>query len=366
MKKAKAGHNGLGYQHIDTITVTNHPPYKDRGAIAASAKAQWVLTDLVNMATFLESHVAGDGNKYKAPVIRSLTEHLNDRIVRGGLKKADGVRQKLADIMVIYRGVTYLKTRSGGSWDDELGANVVTETEAEVWDVLILSRVECTPFRNRGWPPYPFFERLDPAKPKGDHSFRPRLGVAGNDVVLPLQEQSATNSGRYSPDWDIPESQFTQPSSEDQPDANSSQFDASSSQFDANSSQSDPNDSQLVVTNSSSSQSHSSIPSTPSTISRKRPAAPSTAADASSKKKARAGPNDALLSVSQALNTFGENMKTATRELTDVLRTSNTNSSPERRGRALELARKETWLALTDRIRGLTRAQIVGLRSTRV
>ncbi|KAJ6469925.1 hypothetical protein C8R45DRAFT_764261, partial [Mycena sanguinolenta] len=86
-------------------------------------------------------------------------------------------------------------------------------------------------------------------------------------------------------------------------------------------------------------------------ISRKRPVDPPTTGDTSSKKRARANPNDALFSVSQALNTFGENMKAATRELTEVLRTSNTNSSPERRGRALELARKETWLGLTDRIR---------------
>ena len=98
MKKTKAGHNGLGYQHVDSITVTSHPPYKDRGTIAASAKAQWVLTDLVNMAMFLEPHVASDGDKYKAPVIRDLTDHLNDRIIRGGLKKTDGVRQKLADV----------------------------------------------------------------------------------------------------------------------------------------------------------------------------------------------------------------------------------------------------------------------------
>ncbi|KAJ7276767.1 hypothetical protein C8J57DRAFT_1223492 [Mycena rebaudengoi] len=125
------------------------------------------------MAEFLVPHVSADGNKYKAPVIRSLTDYLNDRIIVGGLKKMEGVRQKLADILVIYKGVSYLKTRSGGSWDDDLGANVITETEAEVWETLILSREECTPFRNQGWPLYPFFEKLDPAKPKGDHSFRP-------------------------------------------------------------------------------------------------------------------------------------------------------------------------------------------------
>ncbi|KAJ7108271.1 hypothetical protein C8R44DRAFT_529674, partial [Mycena epipterygia] len=167
MTKSQAGHNGIGYRHVDTITVDVHPPYLLRPEIRPGANAQWVLTDLINMATFLESHVPGDGNKYKAPVLKSLTEYLNDRVVVGGLKKLNGVKQKLSDVLVIYKGVNYLKTRSGGNWDDDFGANVITQTEAEVWESLVLSRPECSPFRNQGWPPYPFFEKLDPAKPKG-------------------------------------------------------------------------------------------------------------------------------------------------------------------------------------------------------
>ncbi|KAJ7736087.1 hypothetical protein B0H16DRAFT_1237008, partial [Mycena metata] len=56
--------------------------------------------------------------------------------------------------------------------------------------------------------------------------------------------------------------------------------------------------------------------------------------------------------MSQSLDTFGERMSTATRNLTDVLRASNTNSSPERRSRALQMINeKEGWLPLADRIR---------------
>ncbi|KAJ6554726.1 hypothetical protein B0H19DRAFT_1072080 [Mycena capillaripes] len=64
-----------GYRHIDTITIDDHPTYVPRQ----------------------ESHVAGDRNKYKGPILKELTEHLNDRIVVGGLKKLNGVKQKLAD-----------------------------------------------------------------------------------------------------------------------------------------------------------------------------------------------------------------------------------------------------------------------------
>ncbi|KAJ7503861.1 hypothetical protein B0H11DRAFT_1626976, partial [Mycena galericulata] len=106
------------------------------------ANAVWVLTDLINMATFLEPHVSGDANKYKTPVLKSLTDHLNAHIVIGGLKKFNGVKQKLSDVMAIYKGVHYLKTRSGGNWDDDFGANVITQTEAVVWESLILSRPE--------------------------------------------------------------------------------------------------------------------------------------------------------------------------------------------------------------------------------
>ncbi|KAJ7025666.1 hypothetical protein C8F04DRAFT_967459, partial [Mycena alexandri] len=140
--KPQAGLNNIGYRHVDTITVHNHPSYIPRDQVRKKANAQWVLTDLVNMATFLEPHVSGDGNKYKTPVLTSLTDYLNDRIVAGGFKKVNGVKQKLADVLAIYKGVHYLKTRSGGSWDDDFGANVITETEAEVWDALVLSRPE--------------------------------------------------------------------------------------------------------------------------------------------------------------------------------------------------------------------------------
>ncbi|KAJ7677598.1 hypothetical protein B0H17DRAFT_853785, partial [Mycena rosella] len=167
MTKSQAGHNNIGYRHVGNITVDAHPPYLAPQNIREPAKAQWVLTDLINMAHFLEPHVSGDGNKYKAPVIKSLTDYLNEQIVLGSRKTVPGVKQKLADVLVIYKGVHYLKTRSGGSWDDDFGVNVVTEMEAEVWEAIVLSRPECAPFRNKGWPPYPFFEWLDPAKPKG-------------------------------------------------------------------------------------------------------------------------------------------------------------------------------------------------------
>ncbi|KAJ7697269.1 hypothetical protein B0H17DRAFT_928592, partial [Mycena rosella] len=130
MTKSQAGHNGLGYLHVGTITVNVHPPYLLYQEICPGAKAQWVLTDLINMAKFLESHIPSDGNKYKNPVLKSLTDYLNDRIVIGRFKKLNGVKQKLAD-------GCQLKTCSGSNWDDDFSANIITQTEAEVWESLV-------------------------------------------------------------------------------------------------------------------------------------------------------------------------------------------------------------------------------------
>ncbi|KAJ7828708.1 hypothetical protein B0H13DRAFT_2373053 [Mycena leptocephala] len=176
MTKPQAGNNGIGYRHLDTITIDVHPPYLPCQEIPAGLKAQ---------VKFLEPHVSSDGNKYKPLVSKSLANQLSERIIIGGLKKLNGVKQKLSDILVIYKGVNYLKTRSSGDWDDYFGANVITQTEADVWESLILLQPKCTPFYNQGWPLYLFFEQLDPAKPKGHNLYHPCIGMVGNDVVVP-------------------------------------------------------------------------------------------------------------------------------------------------------------------------------------
>ncbi|KAK7014660.1 hypothetical protein R3P38DRAFT_3205597 [Favolaschia claudopus] len=298
MANPKAGHNGIGYRHVESLTVDSKPPYLDPETIKPNANAQWVITDIVNMAQFLESRVSGDGSKYKATDLRECVLHLNKHIVVGGLKKLDGVRTKIADIMAIYRAVTYLKTRSGGSWDDDFGANVITETEEEVWQGIILSRPDCTPFRNQGWPPCSFIEKLDPAKPKGDNSFRPRIGAVGNEAVpppphcrpLPIRRARRLGSPRKS--------------------------------------------GSLLASHS-----ESEYPIDSCTLAAQAP---------------RLGPKtaqDAFTKVTDSLNLFGNQMSSATHDLTEALRQSNNNSSPERRRAALKTVQAEKWLPLGDRLR---------------
>ncbi|KAJ7656567.1 hypothetical protein B0H17DRAFT_1146170 [Mycena rosella] len=56
MTKAPSGHSGIGYRHVDSITVDDHPPYVSPQEINPRANAQWVLIDLINMAQFLEPY----------------------------------------------------------------------------------------------------------------------------------------------------------------------------------------------------------------------------------------------------------------------------------------------------------------------
>jgi hypothetical protein len=98
----------------------------------------------------------------------------------------------------LYQAVTYLMTRSGGSWDNDLGANVMTETEEVVWEGIVASRPLCAPFKHAGWPLYTYFACLDPSKPKGDHTFRPRISEQGSGTLtLPAASQVRAHAKIY-------------------------------------------------------------------------------------------------------------------------------------------------------------------------
>ncbi|KAJ7060270.1 hypothetical protein C8F01DRAFT_932948, partial [Mycena amicta] len=76
----------------------------------------------------------------------------------------------------------------------------------------------------------------------------------------------------------------------------------------------------------------------------KRPA-PMAAASVTARKKARVSAENVLAT---SVDNFGDKMMQSTRELTDALRNSNNNSSPERRKSAFDLVHKETWLERSD------------------
>ncbi|CAK5262643.1 unnamed protein product [Mycena citricolor] len=347
MSKAPHGSKGIGYRHNDRITLTRTLPFLKPKDIREKGNAVWVLMDIVSMAEFLSEHVTGDGNKYGKKLIKELVAFLNTRIVMGGWKKVKGTDTKIADIFEIYKAVTYLKTRSGGSWDDDFGANVITQTESEIWDQLVLSRLVCAPFRNSGWLPYAIWEALDPAKPKGDNSFCLRIGVIGNDIALsrrmamqgPADLPSESDTGEQS-----------QSQSQSQPRSYSPDWDEQAMQNDNENALQGP---ELPVSESTV-QPHlepqSNVPAEPAPVT----LAPSlkkcsiAAAPTSSRKKSHH--EDRIIAVRKSLNVFREHMTAASNNVTEVLRVTNKNSSPEQRMRAFALARDKEWLPVADQI----------------
>jgi hypothetical protein len=66
--------------------------------VPEKANDVWTLLCCITLIEYLEPHVAGDGVKFKPAVINKATEHLNTKIIRGGLKKASTVGNKIKEV----------------------------------------------------------------------------------------------------------------------------------------------------------------------------------------------------------------------------------------------------------------------------
>uniref|UniRef100_A0A0W0FIX4 Myb/SANT-like domain-containing protein n=1 Tax=Moniliophthora roreri TaxID=221103 RepID=A0A0W0FIX4_MONRR len=118
----------------------------------------------------LQQRSAHDTHKFKPAVIEELTQYLNDHVVAGGLKKKGGVAKKIKDLLAIFAAVEYLRTRSGGHWDDEHGANMTTPEELQVWKSIVATKKEY--------------------KPKGDHRYSAISGTTG--IIISGQPSSSS------------------------------------------------------------------------------------------------------------------------------------------------------------------------------
>ncbi|KAK7027515.1 hypothetical protein VNI00_015148 [Paramarasmius palmivorus] len=165
MGKWKTPGRGKGYQEIPGITrETKTVTYIPHAQVSPTAACFWSILDCAKLCAFLQPYVAGTGDtkKFKKNVLVKAADHLNDRIIQGGLKKLEGVRSKIADLLTIFVAVKYLKSEpSGLHWDDERGANITTADEDQ--DAL----------------------KLQLEKAKGDHRYSAVTGVAGPNHAPP-------------------------------------------------------------------------------------------------------------------------------------------------------------------------------------
>ena len=61
----------------------------------ASGYAVWTIQDVIVLITFLQAYVPGDGHKFKPAVLVAAADHLNQHLIKGGIKKEKGVRDEL-------------------------------------------------------------------------------------------------------------------------------------------------------------------------------------------------------------------------------------------------------------------------------
>ncbi|KAJ7060280.1 hypothetical protein C8F01DRAFT_1058415 [Mycena amicta] len=409
----------VGYKPYNNITTDAHPPYLLPDNVPDS-NSVWTLICLRNMVEFLTAQpveavagkkapvagkkapVAGDAHRYKPPVIKKLVVYLNERVIYGGSKKVQGVKGKITECLGIYRAVLYLKERSGGSWSDELGANIINGVDDDSWNDICLQRPACAPFRNKGWIPFNWFESLDPAKAKGDSVYRPGIsrallpsnlsqnapnasqhapntsqnmyntssnttnGWGGNFTgspqgpMLSLPDFGARSFARAgSPEWDYQEmdDEFGAPPLP----SNSNLFDllkegfslawgvfdTPQDDYSMDGIDMDPDSSLTSTLRSSSPIPPALVPSTPVTSSTTRSTIPATSKKAKTSKLNAA---DAANNLGAALTTFGNQFEKSTSGFTDAVRVSNDQASPVRRRNAIDLVDKEDWLTLEQQM----------------
>ncbi|ESK80980.1 hypothetical protein Moror_7630 [Moniliophthora roreri MCA 2997] len=165
------GH-GLGYSECKGISRHISPVYIPRNNVSTTANVFYCIHDVIAICDFLIPHLGAvrDTHKFKPAVIEELTQYLNDHVVAGGLKKKEGVAKKIKDLLAIFAAVEYLRTCSGGHWDDERGANMTTPEELQVWKSIVATKKEY--------------------KQKRDHCYSAISGTTG--IIIPGQPSSSS------------------------------------------------------------------------------------------------------------------------------------------------------------------------------
>ncbi|ESK81188.1 hypothetical protein Moror_2279 [Moniliophthora roreri MCA 2997] len=163
---------GLSYSERKGISQHIPPVYIPHNDVSTTANVFYCIHDVIAICDFLIPHLGAvwDTHKFKPAVIEELTQYLNDHVVAGGLKKKGGVAKKIKDLLAIFAAVEYLRTRSGGHWDDEHGANMTTPEELQVWKSIVATKKEY--------------------KQKGDHRYSAISGTTG--IIISGQPSSSS------------------------------------------------------------------------------------------------------------------------------------------------------------------------------
>jgi len=156
------------------------------------SRAYWTIADEENLLDFLiEKRSEGGEGSFKPATWIAAAAKVNETKTRGGNKSKDSCRSKYQSVggqlllcflflnppqlKATYEVVRAVRSNSGWSWNDEHGANIDSDLEANEgkWDDYIAKHPAAIPFRNKGWPLLARYDDLCGHNiPKGSHVFR--------------------------------------------------------------------------------------------------------------------------------------------------------------------------------------------------
>ncbi|KAF8958635.1 hypothetical protein BDZ97DRAFT_1668203 [Flammula alnicola] len=129
-------------------------------------RAYWTTSDEENLLDFLiEMKSQGCDGGFKTVTWVGAAAKVNETKTRGLLQ---------IQLKAIYEIVRAIRSNSGWSWDDELGADIDSDRDAKEgkWNDYIEKHPDAAPFRNKGWPHLSRYDELcGHSAPKGLHVF---------------------------------------------------------------------------------------------------------------------------------------------------------------------------------------------------
>ncbi|KAI9574723.1 hypothetical protein HD554DRAFT_1983576, partial [Boletus coccyginus] len=126
---------------------------------AKRTRVTWGNDEVHQLLDFLISNKAklSQAGGYPTSVFTAASLHL------GPDKNSATTSSKWSTLKRTYNAIEAYRQRSSVHWDNDNGANIVTESEAAAWDAF-LSSSPLAPFRNKGWP---FYDKMSEIYPEG-------------------------------------------------------------------------------------------------------------------------------------------------------------------------------------------------------
>ncbi|KIO08096.1 hypothetical protein M404DRAFT_23368 [Pisolithus tinctorius Marx 270] len=149
-------------------------------------RANWTEEEKEALVTFLvDEKIAGKmGNgSFKSATWSAAAAHINKKFLKqkGAMKTSDMCRGKLSNLKSMLRDINLWRGHSGKHWDNENGANIISESEESDFKEWLAGQPgnAMRQFKNVGWPLLMAMELLFPNdQARGMRAYHPTTSVA--------------------------------------------------------------------------------------------------------------------------------------------------------------------------------------------